>query len=261
MHKSDAVSSCDVGTLDSLENPVDVKTSDILEDCSDVLLPEEEPPTVFNTPTIERDELYEKFKSKILVNAALDRSLVSNQANKKLSFYSWFSYKEGFSEPFVSYILGHLIQHPKTGILLDPFSGSGSALFAASAKGWQTKGIELLPVGNFATNMRFIAERVDAHKVGAAIADLLQIDDFTRYYSPDNAIKHITITSGAFPQLEEQQLVGYISYCKNYILDEYIRELLLYGGMDNTCVGMLVLGVLRGKTLLIKGKFTHFVQQ
>ncbi len=120
--------------------------------------------------------------------------------------------------------------HAKRGVLLDPFSGSGSALFAASAEGWQTKGIELLPVGNFATNMRFAADRVNTHEFGAAVANILQIENFAAYYDPSNAIKHIAITNGAFPEQEEEQLVGYISYCKNHILNEDIRELLLYGG-------------------------------
>lgn len=178
-------------------------------------------------PTVEREKLYRHFKSKIATNSKLDRSLVSNQANKTLPFYSWFRYREGFSEPFVNYIVSHVLKRPERGVLLDPFSGAGSALFAAAAKGWYTKGIEVLPAGVYATNARFVAERVNIPKLRAAITKLLGVN-FAEYYNEDYQFRHITITKGAFPHSEEVQLVGYIAYCQKHITDEDIRTLLLY---------------------------------
>jgi len=181
-------------------------------------------------PSVERDKLYKKFKSQIVTNTALDRSLVSNQANKKLPFYGWFKYKEGFSEPFVDYVISHILKTSKPGILLDPFAGAGSALFAASVRGWQTKGIEVLPVGVNATYARFVAERVNIVQFNIAVTEVIGIN-FADYYDPDYALKHIAITRGAFPDAEERQLIGYISYCQHYIVDEHIRTLLLYAAM------------------------------
>ena len=117
-----------------------------------------------------REALYEKFKPKISVNRALSRTLVSYQANKSVAIYNWFKYKEGFSEPIITYILHHFKRQP--GILLDPFSGAGSALFAASALGWKTKGIEVLPVGIYATRARFIVQRIKSQKVREVIAEM-----------------------------------------------------------------------------------------
>src|SRR5579863_2271363 len=111
-------------------------------------------PSNAHSPTHKRDELYKRFKTKISVNAALDRALVSFQANKNVPFSGWFKYREGFSESLVDYLLRTVT--PTTGILLDPFSGAGSALFAASNLGWQSRGIEVLPVGIYATRARFI---------------------------------------------------------------------------------------------------------
>lgn len=54
--------------------------------------------------SVNRTALYEKFKSKIIYNPSLNRTLVSFQANKQLPFYGWFKYREGFSEPLVTYL-------------------------------------------------------------------------------------------------------------------------------------------------------------
>jgi hypothetical protein len=78
-----------------------------------------------------RDELMSRFASRVSVNPALDRTLVSFQANKKEAFYQWFKYKEGFSHRLVGYFLDTLAEQP--GVLLDPFAGAGAALFSPSA--------------------------------------------------------------------------------------------------------------------------------
>lgn len=184
----------------------------------------------FSPPSIEREKLYKKFEPQILTNTALDRSLVSNQANKKLPFYGWFRYKEGFSEPFVEYVISHILQRLKPGILLDPFSGAGSALFAASVRGWQTKGIEVLPVGIYATQARFVAKKVNVARFHAVVAEIMDVN-FADYCDPVYELKHIAITNGAFSKAEERQLVGYRSYCQQHVPDEDIRSLLLYAAM------------------------------
>ncbi len=172
-----------------------------------------------------RTALYEKLKAKITTNPVLDRTLVSFQGNKHARFYDWFKYREGFSEALVTYLLQQL--KPQPGVLLDPFSGSGSALFAASALGWQTRGIEVLPVGIYATKARLVAQRIHAEEFSRTIAQLMQVN-FVAYYDQDYACKHIAITRGAYPAKEEEQLVGYMAYCHRFIGDDDIRTLLLY---------------------------------
>ncbi len=175
--------------------------------------------------TMKRDALLEKFKPKISVNHALDRALVSFQANKHTPFYSWFKYKEGFSESLVTYLLQYLQCQP--GVLLNPFSGASSSLFAASSLGWQAKGIEVLPVGIYASKARFVVQDVDIQKLRNAIYEMKQVN-FLDYYTPAYELRHIVITNGAFPVAEQQQLVGYIAYCHCYIPDENLRTLLLF---------------------------------
>ncbi|MBE3561510.1 MAG: XcyI family restriction endonuclease [Ktedonobacteraceae bacterium] len=177
--------------------------------------------------TQERKKLYEKFEKRISTNRALDRALVSNQVNKKLPINRWFRYKESFSEPLIQYLIHHVLKRHRAGTLLDPFAGVGSALFAARIEGWKASGIELLPVGIYATQARLAAERVDLDEFRAAIAEILQLD-FLEYETQDYQLKHITITRGAFPPHEERQLTGYIAYCKQFITKSDIQLLLLF---------------------------------
>ena len=172
-----------------------------------------------------RTALYEKFQRRISMNPVLDRALVSFQGNKHIPFSSWFKYREGFSEALVGYLLKEL--KPEPGILLDPFSGVSSALFGASALGWQTKGIEVLPVGIHATRARIVASRMKAGEVHSIIARLRQVD-FSAFYDEQYALNHIAITRGAFPSEEEEQLIGYRAYCHVSIDNTDIRTLLLY---------------------------------
>ena len=181
--------------------------------------------TAAATPQEARAALYECFAQRIQHNPALDRSLVSFQANKGVAFSSWFKYREGFSESLVAYLLRQL--HPRPGRLLDPFAGGGSSLFAAAELGWETDGIEVLPVGIYAMRARMVAVGVDvaAFKAAAAVARSL---DFEDYYDDRFAFKHIAITRGAYPPAEERQLTGYLAYCHHQLADEQVRKLMEY---------------------------------
>lgn len=178
-----------------------------------------------HTSRVMRDALFDRFRNRIIHNPSLDRTLVSFQANRQAPFYNWFKYKEGFSRQLVQYLLYKLMPDP--GVLLDPFAGVGSALFAASELGWVTKGIEVLPVGVYAMNARIAAEGLDAHVFSQAVNQILQIN-FVEYYNVQYALKHIPITRGAYPEEEEINLIGYISYCNHHVENQYVKTLFLY---------------------------------
>jgi DNA modification methylase len=89
--------------------------------------------------------LTQHFHNKIKLQPALTRQLVSFQANKPRPTYRWYKYKEAFSASLIEMLLSKY--GITSGRVLDPFAGSGTALFAASDAGIDADGVELLPVG------------------------------------------------------------------------------------------------------------------
>jgi hypothetical protein len=91
------------------------------------------------------EQFEQRYNGRLLTDLTLTRGLVSFQANKSRSVYRWYKFKEAFSAGLVEYLLARY--GVNKGVLLDPFAGSGTALFAASGLGLYAEGIELLPIG------------------------------------------------------------------------------------------------------------------
>ena len=168
----------------------------------------------------ERKALYEEYCDRIEVDFNLNRTLVSFQANKNEPFYGWFKYREGFSSQLVQYFITKY--HPTPGHILDPFAGAGATLFSAKELGWRTTGIEVLPVGKFVIEARIAAESVDAKAFKQTHPDFWST--LNRSSRPVPKIKHIPITSGAFPEDTEIELNHYLNHCES-ITDENIQTL------------------------------------
>jgi len=97
------------------------------------------------------------FRDRLIVEPSLTRQLVSFQANKDAPAYRWYKFKEAFSASLVKYILQRY--GAVSGRLLDPFAGSGTALFAARGMGLDADGIELLPIGQEIIETRLLLEK------------------------------------------------------------------------------------------------------
>jgi DNA modification methylase len=102
-------------------------------------------------------QLARHFDGKLQVHPSLTRQLVSFQANKAKARYRWYKYKEAFSASLVEYLLRH--HGIRRGKLMDPFAGSGTALFAASTLAMDADGIELLPIGQEIISTRLCLDR------------------------------------------------------------------------------------------------------
>lgn len=151
--------------------------------------------------------LTQKFSAKLRVNPDLDRRLVSFQANKTETEHRWYKYKEGFSAPLIRYILSRV--GPRSGRVLDPFAGSGTALFCVSEIGVDSLGIELLPIGAEIIEVRKLLRGVDRNKLADEVKKFCESRPWEKE-GQRHPFHHLRITSGAFPRETEQKLERYL---------------------------------------------------
>lgn len=137
-----------------------------------------------------------KYNGNLKTEYDLNRGLVSFQANKSRSVYRWYKFKEAFSAELVEYLLNRY--GIKKGLLLDPFAGSGTALFAASSIGISAEGIELLPIGQqIITTKKLIEEGVSADEI--AILENWSTSAPWKKSKGRKIFLELRITNGAYP--------------------------------------------------------------
>lgn len=139
----------------------------------------------------------QRWKDKLIRETALSRSLVSFQANKDRAVYRWFKYKEAFSAELVEYLLNRY--RLSKGTLLDPFAGSGTALFAAGSFGMRAEGIELLPIGQTIIATKQLIDWEIQPKDAERLTYWLQKRPW-RTHTVAKPINELRITRGAYPR-------------------------------------------------------------
>lgn len=175
----------------------------------------------------ERQLLHTRLAYKLETAYNLSRKVVSFQANKDEPIYRWFKYKEGFSSALVKYFLTEYGNEP--GKLLDPFAGVGTTLFAGQELGWQSYGIEILPVGIFVMQTREALNDINPDKLHSTVKNLwTELNKIENY---ENHIKHISITKDAFPTETEILLNKFLTYSLN-IKDKKIQTVLRFAAFS-----------------------------
>jgi hypothetical protein len=145
-----------------------------------------------------------RWASKLHIDSSLTRSLVSFQANKSRAVYRWFKYKEAFSAGLIEHLLSKY--RVSSGVLLDPFAGSGTAMFAAGGTGLRAEGIELLPIGQTIITTKQV---IDWDWKEPDTAQLIFWRDERPWKKAKRAIpiNELRITRGAYP-VETVEAVG-----------------------------------------------------
>ena len=171
------------------------------------------------------EKLSVHFKDILRVDRNLTRQLVSFQANKNRSSYRWYKYKEAFSASLVEYLLFEY-DVPK-GVVFDPFAGSGTTLFSSSKIGYDSEGIELLPVGHQIINARINV----INKLNQSDLNRIKFwrDNLPWEKCSSMSIKEINtlkITTGAYPKNTEESIGKYLATIKSE--KKNIREILLF---------------------------------
>lgn len=159
-----------------------------------------------------RKALLRRLSDRLITNPDMSRALVSFQANKDVPFYRWMKYKEGFSSAFVEYVLDMFYpQDTEIPTILDPFAGAGTTLTTAAKRGWQTTGIELLPIGIAAVRARIYADTVDQDSFCGHL-ERLRAFRLDGYREGSQCFPHIRITRGAFSETIETELSAYDAF-------------------------------------------------
>jgi tRNA/tmRNA/rRNA uracil-C5-methylase (TrmA/RlmC/RlmD family) len=74
---------------------------------------------------------------------------------------------------------------------------------------------------------RIIAQKIDIQEF-KRVRHKLQKLDYQNYYQEIYIFIYITITHGEFSQINEKQLMSYLSYCHDFITDTNIQKMLIY---------------------------------
>jgi len=181
--------------------------------------------TVPNLAELARldSELKQRFKSSFQVQRSLTRSLVSFQANKNRPVYRWYKYKEGFSASLVEHFFRKY--GLAVGKILDPFAGSGTALFTASTLGLDADGIELLPIGHQIIMTKHLLESEFSEE------DFEQLSRWAKLPIWQNSqgcilLNELRITKGAYPDNTKEQIEKYLFAIQQE--NERIRTVLFF---------------------------------
>ena len=156
-------------------------------------------------------ELFQRLQRKFIIHPSLSRLLVSFQANKMRPVYRWYKFKEAFSAALVEYLFH--TYHVTSGRILDPFAGSGTALFVASAMGMHADGIEVLPIGREIITVKQLLD------TGLTSEDIETLRRWAteRIWEQTNLrmpLPEVRITRGAYPDKTKEAIERYLGSCQ-----------------------------------------------
>lgn len=162
---------------------------------------------VYQVERLDHD-LHERFKNKFVLHSFLTRSLVSFQANKTRAVYRWYKYKEAFSASLIDYLFHKY--GITSGRVLDPFAGSGTALFAGTSVGINVDGIEILPIGQQLTIARRLLESEFTADDFAALDRWLTTRPWINSQR-NTSLPELRITKGAYPEQTHKAIERYMA--------------------------------------------------
>ncbi|MBD2577048.1 DNA methyltransferase [Oscillatoria sp. FACHB-1406] len=174
------------------------------------LKPESENKALIEIDKLDK-ELNQHFQDRFFIHPSLTRLLVSFQANKSRPLYRWYKYKEAFSAALVEFLFNDY--QLKRGKILDPFAGSGTALFAASNLGINADGIELLPIGQEIIKTRKLLELEFNQNDFERLTKWIELKPW-KIAEKKIDLPEFKITKGAYSPATQYAIERYLSVCE-----------------------------------------------
>ena len=154
-------------------------------------------------------------------------SLLNYSDDLNKPFQRWYRYKEGFSVELVEQLIREYSRHPK-GMILDPFSGSGSTLLAANHMGYSGAGFEVNPFSFFLAKCKleqYTKENIEQFK--ESYEEILQkaIETDSNYVLPK-----LSISEKVFDKEIEKYFMNVGTLIdSSRVTDEKVKNLLKLG--------------------------------
>jgi len=173
--------------------------------------------------TEEREKLEKKYK--LILKDRFDyRKKVTYVPNKKIPIFNWFPYKEGFSRDLITGILKEF-KIKQNSWILDPFGGCGTTALASQQFGYNSIGIDIMPISVFVSNVKL--KTIKDYNIEALEKKINELVN-KKYTEPKIKLPNISIIDKAFPKKTQNELL----FFKEKILkikDSKIRDFLLFG--------------------------------
>ena len=159
-------------------------------------------------------------------NNATYNSLLNYSEEGKKTFQRWYRYKEGYSIDLVKNLINEYAQD-EYGIILDPFTGSGTTLLGACELGYEAVGFEVNPFSYFLATIKTRKHSVEIIKefyhAYSSIIDESKLQDIE---------KELPLLSISHKVFDEN--VRKIMMNVRYLIDKYnenqeVKDLLLLG--------------------------------
>jgi hypothetical protein len=100
------------------------------------------------------------------------KKLVNFKSNLILPRHGWFNIKEGYSKDLVTNIIEDLNIDKNDGLVMDPFSGSGTSVLSCSEIGYKSIGIEVNPFLHFLSETKSSNYDIDLKGIISSIAKI-----------------------------------------------------------------------------------------
>ena len=174
---------------------------------------------------IQKLDLYlSNYYSEIIkIETKLNRKIVSFQANKEIAYYRWYKYKEAFSTELVQYLANKYCQNKRK--ILDPFVGIGTTLFSCSQLGFDSEGIEILPIGQYIIEANIIARNHNKQRIVNRLK-YWKVNKVWKGKGNTKNFKVLPITEAAYTKETEYKIKRYLAELDSE--EPSLRKILLF---------------------------------